>query len=61
VEKLGLPVVKNPCPADGASRRQEIKELIADLERTYPNLKQKLFGAVQRYPLYGWNLEAEER
>ena len=61
VEKLGLPVVKNPCPADGASRRQEIKELIAEMEKKYPNLKQKLFGAVQRYPLYGWSLEVEER
>jgi len=20
----------------------------------YPDLKQKLFGAMQRYPLYGW-------
>ncbi|MBQ6117521.1 MAG: tRNA 2-thiocytidine(32) synthetase TtcA [Oscillospiraceae bacterium] len=60
-EKLSLPVVENSCPADGASRRQEIKELIADLETRYPHLKQKLFGAVQRYPLYGWNLEAEER
>ena len=61
VERLGLPVVHNPCPADGASRRQEIKELIADLEGKYPHLKQKLFGAVQRYPLYGWDLHAEER
>jgi len=61
VERMGLPVVKNPCPADGASRRQEIKELITDLEGKYPHLKQKLFGAVQRYPLYGWNLDADER
>lgn len=61
VERMGLPVVKNPCPADGASRRQEIKELIADLEGKYPHLKQKLFGAVQRYPLYGWNLDDPER
>lgn len=57
----GLPVVENPCPADGSSRRQEVKELIASLENTYPHLKQKLFGAIQRYPLYGWNREADER
>lgn len=61
VERLGLPVVENPCPADGTSRRQEIKELIAGLEGKYPHLRQKLFGAVQRYPLYGWNLDADER
>ena len=60
-ERLSLPVVKNTCPMDGHSRRQEVKELIADLERRYPGLKKKLFGAVQRYPLYGWDLETMEK
>lgn len=59
--KLRLPVVKNTCPMDGHSRRQEVKELIAGLEGRYPDLKKKLFGAVQRYPLYGWDLTKEER
>ena len=61
VAKLCLPVVKNTCPMDGHSRRQEVKELIASLEERYPDLKKKLFGAVQRYPLYGWDLTKEER
>ena len=26
-----------------------------------PDIKQKLFGSMQRYPLYGWNLHVEER
>ena len=59
--KLELPVVKNTCPMDGHSRRQEVKELLAELEQRYPDLKKKLFGAVQRYPLYGWDLEAMEK
>lgn len=59
--RLRLPVVKNTCPMDGHSRRQEVKELIAGLEGRYPDLKKKLFGAVQRYPLYGWDLTKEER
>ena len=57
----GLPIVHNPCPMDGHSRRQEVKELIASLEERYPDLKQKLFGSLQRYPLYGWNLEMPEK
>lgn len=61
VENLHLPVVHNPCPADGTSRRQEIKEMITQWERKYPDIRQKLFGAVQRYPLYGWSLEEIER
>ena len=59
--RLELPVVENPCPANGHSRRQEVKELIARLEGRYPDIKQKLFGSLQRYPLYGWNLHEEER
>ena len=59
--RLELPVVENPCPANGHSRRQEVKELISGLEGRYPDIKQKLFGSLQRYPLYGWNLHEEER
>ena len=59
--KLDLPIVHNPCPANGETRRQEVKELIESLSERYPDLKQKLFGAMQRYPLYGWDLTKEER
>ncbi len=60
-KRLHLPVTANTCPADGASRRQEIKELLVELEERYPHLKKKIFGAIQRYPLYGWDLDTEER
>ena len=56
-----LPVVHNTCPIDGHSRRQEVKELLASMEKTYPDLKQKIFGAMQRYPLYGWRDGGAER
>ena len=60
-QRLQLPVVHNPCPANGSTRRQEVKDLIHQLEGRYPDIKQKLFGSLQRYPLYGWNLEQQER
>ena len=44
-----------------STRRQEVKDLIHQLEGRYPDIKQKLFGSLQRYPLYGWNLEQQER
>jgi tRNA 2-thiocytidine biosynthesis protein TtcA len=59
--KYHLPVVENPCPANGFSRRQEVKDLIESLQERYPDIKQKLFGAIQRYPLYGWSLEELEK
>ncbi|MDP4109489.1 MAG: ATP-binding protein [Bacillota bacterium] len=56
-KKLGLPVIFNPCPANGNTKRQEIKELLSDLERTMPGVKERVFGAMQRYPLTGWETE----
>ena len=49
-----LPVVHNPCPADGNTRRQEVKELVAKLSKRYPKLKDYVFGAMQRLPLPEW-------
>ena len=51
---LQLPVVENPCPEDKASKRYEIKRLLAQLGTDYPDLRSKVFGAMQRYPLEGW-------
>ena len=56
-----LPIVHTTCPIDGHSRRQEVKELLASMEKTYPDLMQKIFGAMQRYPLYGWRDGGAER
>lgn len=53
-QRLQLPVVKNPCPADGNTKRQEIKELIYELQGRYPGLKARAFGAMQRLPLPAW-------
>ena len=53
-ERMKLPVVENPCPADGNTKRQEIKELIYELQGRYPGLKGRAFGAMQRLPLPEW-------
>ena len=53
-QRLQLPVVHNPCPADGHTKRQEVKTLIASLEPQYPKLKESIFAAMQRLPLPHW-------
>lgn len=53
-EKLALPVVKTTCPMDRTSKRSEIKALLSELSARYPDIKTKIFGAVQRAPLDGW-------
>ena len=52
--RYDLPVVHNPCPKDGVSKREEVKQLIKTLSVQYPDLKSKVFGAMQRLPLDGW-------
>lgn len=49
-----LPVVQNRCPVDKATKREEIKQLLFTLCATYPDLKERIFGAMQRYPLAEW-------
>lgn len=56
----GLPVVHNPCPADKHTKREEIKTLISDLAPVYPDLKTKVFGAMQRMPLPYWGTGSGE-
>ena len=56
-----LPIVHNPCPADGNTRRQEVKELIEHLRKDYPNLKDYVFGAMQRLPLPEWGPKEYKR
>ena len=51
---VGLPVLQNRCPADKHTKREEIKELVYTLSQTYPDLKERVFGAMQRFPLPEW-------
>ncbi|MBR6259870.1 MAG: adenine nucleotide alpha hydrolase family protein [Oscillospiraceae bacterium] len=59
-ERYDLPVVANPCPEDGKSRREDVKVLIRELTEKYPDLRNKVFGAMQRLPLEGWQPRPRE-
>jgi len=52
--RRGLPVIENRCPVDKATKRAEIKQLVFDLSAKYPDLKERIFGAMQRLPLPEW-------
>ena len=54
IQKSGISIVKNPCLADGNTKRQETKELLAELSTKYDNLNGKIFGAIQRSGIKGW-------
>lgn len=52
--RMQLPVVENRCKVDKQTKREEIKKLIYELGSTYPDIKERIFGAMQRYPLPEW-------
>ena len=52
--RMELPVVENRCPVDKNTKREEIKQLVYELSNTYPDLKERIFGAMQRLPLPEW-------
>lgn len=52
--RMNLPVLANRCPVDKHTKREEIKELLYTLVETYPDLKERIFGAMQRFPLPAW-------
>lgn len=55
--KYHLPVVKNPCPADGTTKRAYIKELIRQINLENPGVKTRLFHAIQSGNIPGWKLD----
>ena len=52
--RQNLPILENRCPVDKTTKREEVKKLVFDLSSTYPDLKERIFGAMQRYPLPEW-------
>jgi len=54
VRKQNLPIVHNPCPANGYTTRQSIKELIAHLSEGNREIRSNIFGAIKRSGLDGW-------
>lgn len=57
VRRLGVPVMHNPCPADGNTKRKEMKDLIARLNKEMnPGLKKRLFTAIRNSDIDGWKI-----
>ena len=45
-KEFNYPVIVNPCPANGSTKRQDVKELLAQLNSTMPGVKKNIFGAL---------------
>lgn len=57
-QRVALPVVKNACPADQDSKRKRVRELAAVLRDERADIYEKVFGAMRRLPLPGWETKS---
>lgn len=52
--KYTLPLQKNPCPYDGHTKREYIKQLIRRLQKENPGAKQRMFTAILNGHIPDW-------
>lgn len=52
--KMKFPIVKNPCPYDGHTKRQYVKDLIRTLNIENPGVKKRLFHAILNGKFEDW-------
>ena len=49
-----LPVFKNPCPADGNTRREYAHNLLKAIDAEAPGVRERMFSAILNGDLKGW-------
>lgn len=52
--RYDLPVCKNPCPVDGKTKREYVKELTKSINREAPGVKDRFFHAITSGNISGW-------
>lgn len=52
--KYQLPVAKSPCPADGHTKREYVKNLLRQLNLENPGVKSRMFTAILNGDFHGW-------
>lgn len=57
INKYNIPVLKNPCPVDGHTKREYIKQLLRQINLENPGVKDRMFTAIQNSNMEGWNLQ----
>ncbi len=53
--KYNLPIVKNLCPADGETKREYAKQLLKNLNKDIPGVRERIFTAILNGGFDGWD------
>lgn len=55
VRRNDIPVLKSSCPADGNTKREQMKDIIARIDKEVnPGFKRRLFTAIKTSEIDGW-------
>ena len=56
VNKYNVPVVKSPCPVDKHTKREYVKDLLKEISKDNPGVKDRMFTAIKDSNIKGWNI-----
>lgn len=54
INKYQCTILKNPCPVDGFTKREYVKQLIKEMNHDHPGVKERIFRAILNGNLEGW-------
>ena len=54
VKANNLPVLKSPCPVDGLTKRQYVKDLLKTINEDTPGVRERIFTAICNSEIRGW-------
>lgn len=57
VKKNDIEIMPKACPMDGISKREDMKEMIKNMQVDIPHIRANLYGAIRRSNIKGWNLD----
>lgn len=60
-KEKNFPVMGKCCPADGFTKRDYMTDLIKDLRKDIPRVREHLFGAIKRSKIQGWDIVSKDK
>ena len=54
IRKNNIEVMQKSCPMDGVSKREDMKQMIKNLQIDIPHIRSNLYGAIMRSNIKGW-------
>ena len=61
IRRYNIPVVKSPCPVDKKTKREYVHQLVKDLNKDIPSVRNRMFTAITDSELPGWSTKKDAR